>query len=363
MRNGNRTSFASRTLAISLLASVLAFGAAGCAANQPVGSGSGSAPVQQEKPAKKTPAQLAAKAYRDVLDDPAAHFELDDNLSDDVSFSYSLVNMTTDDLPQLLVRATGSSDAWNGTEIVRVFSYDADADTLIAPATDITIGVAGSGGFRGGLSYSACGNGLLLSELSSGTGQGSISRLALEGDSLAKTFVAPVDLSSDSAIDSVLNNEGKDIDWIDASDLSVIETLEKGDWTSTVSSESDVASDAQAAGLSTFTGTVRILDADGLCNLQGQANPNPGVADTSNYVVLDLGSEQQMSAMSGDGSSMREGTASLLLLDRTDSGRSWDSLDGKTVTVAVDAGKCYWPSDTSLPLGAPRCTGAVAVIG
>ena len=38
-------------------------------------------------------------------------------------------------------------------------------------------------------------------------------------------------------------------------------------------------------------------------------------------------------------------------------------LNGKTVTVAVDTDHCHWPSDTSLPLGAPRCANEVAVIG
>jgi hypothetical protein len=54
---------------------------------------------------------------------------------------------------------------------------------------------------------------------------------------------------------------------------------------------------------------------------------------------------------------------SLLLLDQADSDRSWDAYNGKQVTVAVDSNKTYWPSDANLPLGAPRCVNAAAVIG
>lgn len=160
-----------------------------------------------------------------------------------------------------------------------------------------------------------------------------------------------------------MSSEGREITWTDVADDSALKDLESGSWKSTVEKGSGAADAARAAGLATFTGTVRILDDAGVCDLQGVANPNPDYPSGYSYVVLDLGSEQQMTCLSGDGSSLRDGNTSLLLLDTTDSGNSWSALDGKTVTVAVDTPQCFWPSDTGLPLGSPRCAGHVAAIG
>lgn len=356
----------SRVAATAALAGALAIGAGGCAAAKPAGSSSGSAPVHKEQ-VKKTPAQLAAVAYREVLEDPQGYFGRNDGLEEqfvaDAEYTYALVNMSTDELPQLLVCASGSNDAWNGMESVQVFSFDAKSGSLVTPTEDLAAGVAGAGGFRGSLSYSAAGNGLLYSTLSSGTGMGSIVRITLDGDQLSQTFAAPVDLSSGSKLSSVVSSEGREITWTDVADDSALKDLESGSWKSTVEKGSGAADAARAAGLATFTGTVRILDDAGVCDLQGVANPNPDYPSGHSYVVLDLGGEQQVTCLSGDGSSLRDGNTSLLLLDTTDSGNSWSALDGKTVTVAVDTPQCSWPSDTGLPLGSPRCAGHVAVIG
>lgn len=126
----------SRVAATAALAGVLAIGAGGCAAAKPAGSSSGSAPVHKEQ-AKKTPAQLAAAAYREVLEDPQGYFGRNDGLDEqfvaDAEYTYALVNMSTGELPQLLVCATGSNDAWNGMESVQVFSFDAKSGSLIVP--------------------------------------------------------------------------------------------------------------------------------------------------------------------------------------------------------------------------------------
>ena len=155
----------SRVAATAALAGVLDIGAGGCAAAKPAGSSSGSAPVHKEQ-AKKTPAQLAAAAYREVLEDPQGYFGRNDGLDEqfvaDAEYTYALVNMSTGELPQLLVCATGSNDAWNGMESVQVFSFDAKSGSLIVPTRDLATGVAGAGGFRGGLSYSAAGNGCYI---------------------------------------------------------------------------------------------------------------------------------------------------------------------------------------------------------
>ncbi len=353
----------SKIVAASVLSAALALSMVGCAG----GSQGGSAEEQtsaKEAPAEKTASQKAAEAYRGVLEEPLQHFSVDEALASEAMFSYALVVMQEGDVPQMLVRASGPAESWNGIEMTRVFSYDAASDTLIAPHTDITSGVAGAGGYRGGLSCSAYGNGLLLSELSSGTGEGEISRITIEGTDLSKAIIAPISMRTDSAVSHVFDAEMREIAWADVADASAIDDLEAGQWQSVALEQApDRTAEVQQAGLSVYTGTVRVLDEAAMVEFQGAPNPNPSIPGDPGYIVLDLGSEQELTFHSGSGPDMFTNSGSMLLLDRGDANGSWGAYDGKQITVAVDPTRTFWPSDTSMPLGVARCKGLVAVIG
>ena len=353
----------------ALLAAVLVLGMTGCAGNQLAGSdatSAESAPEQQEQPEETSTAQLAAAAYREVLADPVFYCQLDKELvPDPVTFSYALVNMDDGDTPQLLVRATSAAKIWSGMEPIRVFSYDAESNELIAPAYDIQSGTASGGGYRGGITYSPYGKGLLHSQISSGTGEGYQNRITLSDGNITETFLAAIDLGSDSVLSKLVADAFLDIPWVDASDSSALDTLEANEWQSTVTgTPPDATAAAQNAGLSVFTGTVRILDVQGVVDLQGQPDPNPGIEESSDYVVLDLGSEQQIYAVNGDGDGFSTRSTSMILLDHTGNDRLWEGLDGKQTTIALDPTLIGWQSDASLPLGALRCSWkGIAVIG
>lgn len=371
--------------ATALLAAALALGATGCASEQekpeeaPAEAAEESVPEEEEEeeaPAVETPAQRAASAYHAALASPSFFFELEEAMSASATFSYAFVNMNEDEIPQLLLKASGDPAVWNGIEIVRVVLYDAEEDTLVDPGHDIQIGVAGAGGYRGSLAYSAYGDGLLHSEFSAGTGEGEVKRITTDGHRLDETFVAPVSIGRETAESARLQEESREITWIDVADPSALDTLKAGEWQTTAVAEapaasaaseaSDAAAAARAAGLEVHTGTLRILDAQGVCDLQDQRLPYPGANDGSTYVVLDLGGEQQVTARPGDGSpGVYTNSARLLLLEHSPQGASstWSGKDGARIAVSIDPEMSYWPSDVSVPVGQPNCTRSAAIVG
>lgn len=356
-----------RVVLAGTLAIAVSCGVSACAPGSPAGSGgsaSGGAPIERptKKPSKKTTSQLAAAAYREVVADPQAYFKLEEGKAASATFSYALVQMTSDEFPQLLMRASGDVEAWMGVEDIRVFTYDAESDSALMPDASMATGVASAGGFRGGLGYSAYGNGLLRGEHSSGTGIGGIYRVTIENGALVERYVAPIDMSKGPLpVSSLVNNEIRDIAWVDASDASALDALEEGEWATTVETTPDMAALAQEAGLTTFTGTLRVLDAEGVCALQGEQNLSPGYSDPTGYAVLDLGGEVELTFASGGGGQSTRVT-SILALNKERSAETWRACDGMQVTVVVDPNAMFWPSDASVPVGAPRCRDMFAIL-
>lgn len=352
-----------KIVAASALSAALAIGMVGCAGDGQGGS-SGEGTAVQEAPAEKSACQKAAEAYRSVLENPQDHFALDEQLAPEAVFSYALVTMGEGQAPQMLVRAEGPAESWNGIETTRVFSYDAASDALIAPETDIATGVAGVGGYRGGLARSAYGNGLLHSEFHSATGEGEISRISLEGETLAEAFAAPVSMRSESAVLHVLDAEMRDIAWIDSSDASALDQLEAGEWKDAELVEpADGVAAAQQAGLAVYTGALRVMDGADVVDLWGSPVPNPTAQADARFVILDLGESQELTFHSGAGPEMFTASESALYLDSGIEIGFWEAYDDKQITVAVDPALVFWPSDASIPLGLPRCNGLVAVVG
>lgn len=375
----------SHLAAATLLTAALALGATGCASDQaepenetPAETVTEDAPAEEE-PAVKTPIQRAGTAYHAATASASVFFDLEEDLAASATYSYAFVNMNGDEIPQLLLKASGDPAVWNGIEIVRVVLYDAENDKLLEPARDIQIGVAGAGGYRGSLAYSAYGDGLLHSEFSAGTGEGEVKRITTDGHRLDETFVAPISIGCETAESTRLDEESREIVWLDVNDPSAIDTLKAGEWQTTAVAEapaapaapaapeaSDAAAASHAAGLEVHAGTLRILDAQGVCDLQGQQLPYPGASDGSTYVVLDLGGEQQVTARPGDGSpGVYTNSARLLLLEHSPQGASstWSGKDGARIAVSIDPEMSYWPSDVSVPVGQPNCTRSAAIVG
>lgn len=347
-------------------------GLAGCTGAPAPDQGSQAGPAQSE-PAKKTVEQKAAELYRGVLADPMAYFgHLEEQgLAEGVSFEYALVEATGDDVPELLVRASGTSDLWNGIMEIMPFAVSDDGSELVVPSVWLNEGVAGAGGFRGSVSASAYGDGLLVSETSSGSGEGTVWRYTWDDAARPQRIVCDTQIGSDSMAARLVENELVTIDWVsyapgktDLDELEDVAALEAGEWKPTEDLlEKDPADAARELGLIVLTGSVHQLDNQGIADLQGVENPNPGSTGLGMSAVLQLDGPTTVTAMSGDGMGSREGEAKLVMLDREASELDWGGYQGQHMTVAIDPTLLRWPSDTSLPLGEPSVArGGVAVL-
>lgn len=347
-------------------------GLAGCSGAPAPDQGSQAGSAQSE-PAKKTVEQKAAELYRGVLADPMAYFgHLEEQgLAEGVSFEYALVEATGDDVPELLVRASGTSELWNGIMEVLPFTVSDDGSELVVPSVWLNEGVAGAGGFRGSVSASAYGDGLLVSEASSGSGEGSVWRYTWDDAARPQRIVCDTQVGSDSMATRLVEDEFVAIDWAsydpvetDLDELEDLAALEAGKWAPAEELlEKDPVDAARGLGLVVLTGTVRELDDQGIADLQGVANPNPGSTGFGMCAVLQLDEPTTVTAVNGDGMGSREGEARLAVLDREASEIDWGGYQGQHVTVAIDPALMRWPSDTSLPLGEPSVgRGGVAVL-
>ena len=161
------------------------------------------------------PTELALEQYRIIAGQADTYFEYADYYAEaTISYRYALVQLQPGDaVPTLLIEQNVMDDFFGYFGYVRVFQYDPERGSMYQPSDILTEGVAGIGGYRGGLSMMGDGNGIESFEMSSGTGETYITRVTLEEGSLIRTQVwtGRMDLIPDE-ISSV------PIDWQDISD-------------------------------------------------------------------------------------------------------------------------------------------------
>ncbi|MBO4289844.1 MAG: hypothetical protein J5865_07080, partial [Lachnospiraceae bacterium] len=298
----------------------------------------------------------ALAAYREILK-KADSYEFDGPI--DIEFDhydYALVQMQTGDpVPTLLL-----SKCWGGYYYrARVFQYDPATKSVWQPEDRLAYGMMLMGGFRGGLSLEADGNGLLNSEFASGTGMGEYVRVTLENGKLRS------ELQWSGRLDQSGQPEYTEIEWHVITDDSGFENwggsgIDPGGVQTT---EAGAENGPQAVTLPSdgsrivFTGTVRRFTYDEVVELQGSPDPNAAWNDhNQTYLLLVLDEPQEMKLHNGDEESLRPGTVSVIRLPETLSGYT-----GTHHIFSIDPWKTYWPTDTSLPLGTPG-TGDLKVL-
>ncbi len=191
-----------RMIAIMLLVMAAAVSAVACSAKpgsnetvsaEPADETASAEPADETASAEPadetTPEAAAAAAYREIIA-KADTYEYgageDENI---VGYKYALVTMQNGDIvPTLLV----AQQTEFGVDYVRVFRYDPQTGAVCEPqlpegSDPIMQGAAGRGGFRGELSVLEDGSGLCIFVFYSGTGDGTMSRIAADGDSLIIT--------------------------------------------------------------------------------------------------------------------------------------------------------------------------------
>ena len=339
-----------------LLAACVAVTGAGCS-SQPSSGGSAAGDSAQAEAAAPEPAAeaVAADLYREAIASPASYFEnkgLDSAVVKGAQYTYALAKVENLDTPALLLCAHSDEAQWGGIDVVCVLYVDANG-ALADYGSTLSRGVASVGGFRGEIYASAYADGLLTSEVSSGTGSAAYARLSFDGQEWARRQVYTGKLMLETACAAPIEAEQRELTWTAVDDSSVLDALADGTWTSNVdASAADATTSAQQAGLQVLTGTLRVLDTNGLCALQGVSDPSPGYPQANAFTVLVFDEKTQVTAKNGDGDGSSTGEASMILLARDDA--AWNAYDGQQVTIATDPSATWWPSDASLPLGQPK---------
>ena len=116
---------------------------------------------EPETETPEDPIDESLEQYRIILAN-AATYDFGEYAHPNGDYLYALEYMHTGDpVPTLLLRQLGD----DYIDHVRIFYYDVDSQTILAPEEVITTGVAQTGGFRGGLSMMGDGNGLQIFEV------------------------------------------------------------------------------------------------------------------------------------------------------------------------------------------------------
>lgn len=321
------------------------------------------------------PMEDAFALYREVLE-KADTYDFGSDANPNGSYQYAIEYMHVgDSVPSLLLCQKGE----DFIDHVRMFYYDPEIQAFFYPSNALRMGVAGAGGFRGGIAMMGDGNGIQVVEISFGTGETRISRAVRSYSNLDVDLVWNGSFDEDDPYRAC----ARQIRWYDLTDPSGFENTEKPEITvipeasqnpetsarpesseTPESSAGDVisagigenseaiwAENETANGRIVLKGRIDTFSYEKVIELQGEPDPNAAWADHSRtYRLIVLDSPQRIVAKNGDGMGSREGTAQMILIDRAQISKSYD---GKTVTFSINPEKTWWPSDTRLPLGAP----------
>ena len=301
----------------------------------------------QEEQKEPDPIGEALEQYRIIIGQ-ADSYEYNTAISDleAVGYRYALVQMQPDDLvPTLLLEM--ESDTF--INYVRIFQYDPDTKTVRQPAETVCEGTASVGGYRGGLTMAGNEGGMISTEWSSGTGETSISRVTLDGDSLNR------DILWTGLFDQIPDSITRiGIEWHEIGDLSALEG-----WTAP---DSGAAEPSESSALPidgdriVLTGTVGTFDYDDIVALQGEPDPNGSDESSVEYsrsqtyrvIVLDTPQTLYLESFIGDAPYYKE-----VLLIRLDGIDGMEQYEGRHITFSIDPDNAWWPTDTSLPFGQP----------
>ncbi len=297
---------------------------------------------------KSDPIDEALEQYRTIISqaDSYKYGSFGDLDLESAGYWYALVQMQPDDpVPTLLLKE--NAEGWTFMSYTHVFQYDPDTKTVRQPTETIW------GGIRGGLSMAGDGNGFFDTEWSGGTGEGSVSRITLEGDSLNREtyWTGRIDLMPDSI--TFIK-----IEWHEIEDLSALDS-----WTAPDSGEAETSEMSGSDTLPTdedrivLTGTVGTYDYDEIVALQGVPDPNACDENTlkwsrsMTYRVIVLDTPQTLCFyIIDEPGAYSSGEVSMISIDGVD---GMDQYEGQHITFSIGPGDAFWPAGITLPVGQP----------
>lgn len=309
------------------------------------------APVAEEPTSSADPelktvhaVDKALEQYRSIINQADTYqYDPYDSTIPTGNYRYALVQMQPDDpVPTLLL----SQETTDYLYFVRVFQYDPDTETVRQPPESLMEGTSQTGGYRGTLGMMGDGNGIRITDASSGTGGMTISRATLDGDSL-HTVMEYEGYITDPVPDALGFQE---IQWYDVGDTAALDG-----WTEDVLSHAETPASGEATlpkdgDRIVFSGTIDEYSYDEVVALQGQPDPNAQWSNknaTFRLIVLDTPQTMELEGIDGP----RSGEVKLIAVSYAE---GLEQYAGQHLTFSIDPKATYWPSDTSLPLGQPN---------
>ncbi len=122
--------------------------------------------------------------------------------------------------------------------------------------------------------------------------------------------------------------------------------------------------EALAQGYQVFKGTMRVLSAEELIDLQGQ-DQQAAAGQEGTYAVVVFDSPTDVSGMQADGSGQTTRSAKLIGVAAANKYTNFGdvdackALDGQQVVVAAKADVVGFPSDVRLPIGEPTASESI----
>lgn len=303
--------------------------------------------------------------YNKVLDNIDAYTFIEDIQEANIDYSYALVNMNDSDIPQLIVAQNNNE---YGLSYIKVFHSNDNFTKALTSDEVIQIGVASAGGFRGFLAQNEDLNGLDYITVSSGTGEGFKEEIIASIDK--DNLILQRDTVWEGSINELSNANTSDIDFIDIVDrnkLDDLDSIKDGEYKKTIakkideikslekaeneeenSNMKDQAQEENDNGRMVVSGTVKVFTNDEMVSYQNQ-NPQIFTDMGESYVILLLDNYEDINMISSSDPYYITNSVNIIKLPDDMA----DYVDQR-ITVSFGPDDGYWPSDASLPVGAPR---------
>lgn len=303
--------------------------------------------------------------YNKVLDNIDAYTFIEDIQEANIDYSYALVNMNDSDIPQLIVAQNNNE---YGLSYIKVFHSNDNFTKALTSDEVIQIGVASAGGFRGFLAQNEDLNGLDYITVSSGTGEGFKEEIIASVDK--DNLILQRDTVWEGSINELSNANTSDIDFIDIVDrnkLDDLASIKDGEYKKTIakkideiksleeaeneeenSNMKDQAQEENDNGRMVVSGTVKVFTNDEMVSYQNQ-NPQIFPDMGESYVILLLDNYADINMISSSDPYYITNSVNIIKLPDDMA----DYVDQR-ITVSFGPDDGYWPSDASLPVGAPR---------